>query len=116
MPIIIGKITESVSDDIYFMFYKSNLNSVFSSVIPVAMLNPEFFGDNNQVLNYARIGIIIGHEITHGFDKYGQMYDKDGAVHSWSSHSNFENYSKCFVEQYSKYYVKEIESYVSKLY
>lgn len=78
------------------------------------MLNPEFFGSSNQILNYARIGSIIGHEITHGFDVEGQKFDKDGSLRPWSTHSNFSDYSKCFVEQYNNYYVPEIKSYVSK--
>lgn len=82
-------------------------------VLPIAMLNPEFFGSNNNILNYARLGSIIGHEITHGFDVDGQNYDRDGMFSPWSTHSNFSAYSKCFVDQYNKYFIPEISTYVS---
>lgn len=78
------------------------------------MLNPQFYGSDNYILNYARIGSIIGHEITHGFDVEGQKYDKDGSLFPWSTRSNFTNYSKCFVDQYNEYYIPEINSYVSE--
>lgn len=78
------------------------------------MINPEFFGSHDTLLNYARLGSIIGHEITHGFDVEGQKYDKNGALQPWSTQSNFTTYSKCFIDQYNKYYIPQINSYVSQ--
>ena len=49
---------------------------------------------------------VIGHEITHGFDDQGREYDADGNMRSWWTKlalDNFEERTKCFVEQYSSY-------------
>ncbi|KAJ8954193.1 hypothetical protein NQ318_005788 [Aromia moschata] len=85
-------------------------------IFPVAVLNPVFFGSNLSVLDYGRIGSVIGHEITHGFDAQGQMYDQDGIMQQWWStetRAAFTNRTRCFIEQYGKYYIPEIDAYVN---
>ncbi|KAJ8916562.1 hypothetical protein NQ315_000206 [Exocentrus adspersus] len=85
-------------------------------IFPVAVLNPVFFGSNVTVLDYGRIGSVIGHEITHGFDSQGQMYDQDGVMKQWWSQdtkTHFQEKARCFVDQYDQYYVPEIDAYIN---
>lgn len=63
-------------------------------------------------MDYGRLGAIIGHEITHGFDTAGQMYDQNGAMENWGDSKMFLNYTRCFIEQYNNYYIPEIDTYV----
>ncbi|CAF3456415.1 hypothetical protein FGSG_02748 [Fusarium graminearum PH-1] len=60
-------------------------------------------------INYGGAGSIVGHEITHGFDSQGYMYDKTGNKTSWwdkESEEAFVNQTKCFVEQYSNFTIE----------
>ncbi|HEX3001810.1 MAG TPA: M13 family metallopeptidase, partial [Methanoregula sp.] len=53
-------------------------------VFPAAILQPPFFDpDAGAEQNYAILGWIIGHEMTHGFDDQGRQYDRDGTLHDW---------------------------------
>lgn len=52
--------------------------------IPAAFLQPPFFDENlDEAVNYCSIGAAIGHEITHGFDSSGRLYDADGNIRDW---------------------------------
>lgn len=80
------------------------------------MLNGVFFRSDNELIDYSRIGSIIGHEITHGFDDNGKNYDDNGFFASWWTNFTLEQYERrvtCFVEQYDRYYIEEIGAYVS---
>ncbi|XP_062861037.1 neprilysin-like [Trichomycterus rosablanca] len=83
-------------------FYSSSRNQI---VFPAGILQPPFFGKGQPwSLNYGGIGMVIGHEITHGFDDNGRNFDKDGDLKDWwtpSSTQNFQELSKCIVDQYS---------------
>jgi predicted metalloendopeptidase len=76
-------------------------------VFPAGILQPPFFHkDLPLAVNYGAIGTIIGHEITHGFDNQGREFDGDGNMRSWwtkFSLDNFQEKTKCFVEQYSNF-------------
>ena len=51
---------------------------------PAAILQPPFFNMNaDDAVNYGAIGVVIGHEMTHGFDDQGRQYDKDGNLVDW---------------------------------
>uniref|UniRef100_A0A674C0H3 Neprilysin n=1 Tax=Salmo trutta TaxID=8032 RepID=A0A674C0H3_SALTR len=80
---------------------------LLSSVFPAGILQPPFFGKGQtKSLNFGGIGMVIGHEITHGFDDNGRNYDKDGDLKDWwtpSSTQNFVNLSKCMVDQYGSF-------------
>uniref|UniRef100_A0A4W4FQI4 Neprilysin n=1 Tax=Electrophorus electricus TaxID=8005 RepID=A0A4W4FQI4_ELEEL len=85
-------------------FYSSSRNQI---VFPAGILQPPFFGEGQpQSLNYGGIGMVIGHEITHGFDDNGRNFDKDGDLKDWwtpSSTQRFQELSKCIVDQYSSF-------------
>lgn len=61
------------------------------------------------------IGMVIGHEITHGFDDDGRQYDKNGNRIPWWSNSTIEEFNKrkqCIIDQYSNYTVEQIHKNV----
>uniref|UniRef100_A0A6Q2Z306 Neprilysin n=1 Tax=Esox lucius TaxID=8010 RepID=A0A6Q2Z306_ESOLU len=85
-------------------FYSSSKNQI---VFPAGILQPPFFGKGQtKSLNFGGIGMVIGHEITHGFDDNGRNYDKDGDLKDWwtpSSTQKFVELSKCMVDQYGSF-------------
>ncbi|KAL0973516.1 hypothetical protein UPYG_G00205140 [Umbra pygmaea] len=85
-------------------FYSSSKNQI---VFPAGILQPPFFGKGQtKSLNFGGIGMVIGHEITHGFDDNGRNYDKDGDLKDWwtlSSSQKFVERSKCMVDQYGSF-------------
>jgi membrane metallo-endopeptidase-like protein 1 len=88
-------------------------------VIPISMLNPVFFYGDNPVLDYSRLGSIIGHEVTHGFDSNGKEYDENGQLQSWWSSETMQAFTErteCFEKQYSQYFVPEVNAYVNGSY
>ncbi|CAH3026697.1 unnamed protein product, partial [Porites evermanni] len=61
-----------------------------------------------KYLNYGSLATVIGHEITHGFDDSGRLYDKNGNFNDWwseESEANFKSKSDCLVDQYGDYKV-----------
>jgi predicted metalloendopeptidase len=61
-------------------------------------------------MNYGSIGVIIGHEITHGFDDQGRQSDKFGNTADWWTEQTVNNYlerAQCFIDQYDNYYPPE---------
>uniref|UniRef100_A0A8C6SUU6 Membrane metallo-endopeptidase-like 1 n=1 Tax=Neogobius melanostomus TaxID=47308 RepID=A0A8C6SUU6_9GOBI len=68
---------------------------------------PPFFSKHqHQVLNFGGIGMVIGHEITHGFDDNGRNFDKDGNMLNWWSNysaEHFKDQSQCMVQQYGNF-------------
>ncbi|XP_078618830.1 phosphate-regulating neutral endopeptidase PHEX-like isoform X2 [Branchiostoma floridae x Branchiostoma japonicum] len=72
---------------------------------------PFYWGtDVPMYLSYGAIGVVIGHEITHGFDDQGRKYDKDGNLNQWWSNSSIENFinkRQCIIDQYDNYYFAE---------
>lgn len=84
----------------------SNCNSL-RTVIPAAILQDRFFSTSGpNYVNYASIGTLVGHEITHGFDDQGRQYDFIGnLVDCWNPETGqqFLEKAKCIIEQYSNY-------------
>jgi predicted metalloendopeptidase len=85
-------------------YYSASSNEV---VFPAGILQPPFFHKDLPIaINYGAIGMVIGHEITHGFDNEGRSYDADGNMRSWWSNFSLENFqekTKCFIKQYSDF-------------
>jgi len=62
-------------------YYNPTTNEI---CFPAAILQPPFFNpDADDAVNYGAIGVVIGHEMTHGFDDQGRNYDKDGNLFDW---------------------------------
>lgn len=62
-------------------------------VFPAAILQPPFFEPNaDDAFNYGSIGAVIGHEMTHGFDDEGRMYDATGNLKDWWTESDAEKF------------------------
>ncbi len=78
-------------------------------VFPAAILQPPFFYmDADDAVNYGAIGMVIGHEMTHGFDDKGRMYDKNGNLRDWWTNDDAERFterSKVLVKQYNEFIV-----------
>src|SRR3984957_6408938 len=78
-------------------------------VFPAAILQPPFFDAHaDDALNYGGIGAVIGHEMSHGFDNRGSLYDADGNLRDWfapEDHEKFAAKTKALVAQYDAYEV-----------
>ena len=62
-------------------YYNPTTNEI---CFPAGILQPPFFDmEADDAFNYGGIGVVIGHEMTHGFDDQGHLYDKDGNLKSW---------------------------------
>ncbi|OXB63145.1 hypothetical protein ASZ78_000377 [Callipepla squamata] len=85
-------------------FYSSSRNQI---VFPAGILQPPFFSASQpKSLNYGGIGMVIGHEITHGFDDNGRNFNENGDLVDWwteESARNFKELSQCMVYQYGNY-------------
>lgn len=73
-------------------YYNPTTNEI---CFPAAILQPPFFDMNaDDAFNYGAIGVVIGHEMTHGFDDQGRQYDKDGNLKDWWSKEDADNFNK----------------------
>ena len=64
-------------------YYSPEMNEI---VFPAAILQPPFFNmEADDAVNYGGIGVVIGHEMTHGFDDQGCKYDEKGNLNNWWS-------------------------------
>ena len=62
---------------------------------PAAILQPPFYNpDADDAVNYGAIGVVIGHEMTHGFDDQGRQFDKDGNMNNWWTDADAEAFKK----------------------
>ncbi|XP_034021854.1 phosphate-regulating neutral endopeptidase PHEX isoform X2 [Thalassophryne amazonica] len=92
-------------------FYSSSTNQIR---FPAGELQKPFFWGREypRSLSYGAIGVIVGHELTHGFDNNGRLYDKNGNLDQWWSNSSviaFNKATECMIEQYNNYYWEEAE-------
>jgi putative endopeptidase len=83
-------------------YYNPPMNEI---VFPAAILQPPFFVLNAEdARNYGAIGLVIGHEIGHGFDDQGSKYDGGGNLANWWTEDDrrrFEERTQALVDQYS---------------
>ena len=62
-------------------YYNPLLNEI---VFPAGIMQPPFFSEQYEdAVNYARMGAVIGHELTHGFDDNGSKFSADGRMINW---------------------------------
>ncbi len=75
-------------------------------VFPAGILQPPFFNkDAPDAVNFGAMGMVVGHEITHGFDDEGRKLDKAGNLRDWwstDSAERFEKKSACVVQQFDE--------------
>ncbi|HEY4124739.1 MAG TPA: M13 family metallopeptidase, partial [Rhizomicrobium sp.] len=85
-------------------YYQPPLNEI---VFPAAILQPPFFDPNaDDAVNYGGIGMVIGHELSHGFDDQGSKVDGSGAFNNWwtpADRKNFDTRTRALGEQYDKF-------------
>jgi putative endopeptidase len=85
-------------------YYTQSFNSIF---FPAAILQPPFFDPNaDDAVNYGGIGVVIGHEIGHGFDDQGSKYTGGGILESWWTDADrkaFEERVSALGAQYESY-------------
>ncbi len=82
-------------------YYNPSLNEI---VFPAGIFQPPFFDANkDDAINYACIGGVIGHEMTHGFDDQGSRYDKKGNLKEWWQKTD-ENKFKARAEKVARLY------------
>jgi putative endopeptidase len=80
----------STSPHIVNAFYNGRFNEI---VFPAAILQPPFFDARaDDAVNYGGIGMVIGHEITHGFDDRGRRFDAKGNLRDWWSAEDARRY------------------------
>jgi putative endopeptidase len=109
----INKIGKPVDKSEWYMtpptvdaYYNPTANDIN---FPAGILQPPFFFVNgDDAVNYGAIGLVIGHEITHGFDDQGRQYDANGNLKDWWSPEDaqkFKQKASYIVKQYDQYLV-----------
>ena len=88
-------------------YYDPLLNEI---VFPAAILQPPAFDVNGvDAVNYGSIGVVIGHEISHGFDDQGAKFDADGRLKDWwtpEDEKRFEAKTMCVAHQFDNYFIE----------
>ncbi|HEY6339668.1 MAG TPA: M13 family metallopeptidase [Candidatus Sulfotelmatobacter sp.] len=85
-------------------YYSPSFNEI---VFPAGILQPPFFDKTmDDAVNFGGIGLVIGHELTHGFDDQGRKYDPQGNLHDWWTEQDgkeFEKRVSCVADEYSNF-------------
>ena len=84
-------------------YYNPTTNEI---CFPAAILQPPFYNSAaDDAVNYGAIGVVIGHEMTHGFDDQGRQFDKDGNMNNWWTEEDaaaFKARTDILVDQFNK--------------
>src|SRR4051794_25157813 len=110
---LLRKLTQPVDRDEWEMpahivnaYYHPTLNEI---VVPAGILQPPLFDATaDDAVNFGGIGMVIAHEITHGFDDQGRRFDADGALREWWTAQDAELFTALaerLVEQFDAYTV-----------
>ena len=87
----------------YYNPLENNVN------FPAGILQPPFYDYKaDDATNFGSIGVVIGHELTHGFDDEGSQFDADGNLRDWWTPKDKEQFNKleeCFVNEYDSFVV-----------
>jgi len=85
-------------------YYNSAENDIN---FPAGILQPPFFDKTaDDAVNFGAIGLVIGHELTHGFDDQGSKFDADGNFSNWwtdADRAEFERRTACVADEYSSF-------------
>ena len=88
-------------------YYNPLLNEI---VFPAGILQPPAFSVKaTDAVNYGAIGVVIGHEISHGFDDEGAQFDAQGRLNNWWTADDlkqFQTKTGCVVKQFDGYYIE----------
>ena len=83
-------------------YYNPTTNEI---CFPAAILQPPFYNPNaDDAVNYGAIGVVIAHEMTHGFDDQGSQFDKDGNMSDWwtaEDRAAFEAKTQVLIDQFN---------------
>ncbi|XP_066995485.2 neprilysin-4 [Anabrus simplex] len=106
----VDKSTWNTAPAVVNAYYSRNKNQI---MFPAGILQPPFYHRYfPRSLNYGGIGVVIGHEIVHGFDDKGRLFDEDGNLHRWWNEdaiTSFHERAQCLIDQYSHYEVEEVD-------
>jgi putative endopeptidase len=85
-------------------YYSGSYNEI---VFPAGILQPPFFDKSmDDAVNFGGIGVVIGHELTHGFDDQGRKYDAQGNLRDWWTEQDgkeFEKRASCVADEYGSF-------------
>ena len=82
-------------------YYNPTTNEI---CFPAGILQVPFFDMTaDDAFNYGAIGVVIGHEMTHGFDDQGRQFDKDGNMHDWWAASDGDQF-KARTDKYADFF------------
>ncbi|GHT74047.1 peptidase M13 [Bacteroidia bacterium] len=106
---MLSKFNQPVDKDEWLMtpqtvnaYYNPTTNEI---CFPAAILQPPFFNfDADDAINYGAIGVVIGHEMTHGFDDQGRQFDKEGNLKDWwtpEDAQGFENRAQVLIDYFN---------------
>ena len=88
-------------------YYNPSLNEI---VFPAGILQPPAFRlDAVDAINYGAIGVVIGHEISHGFDDQGAQFDAQGRLENWWTKADLDAFTKrgeCVANQFDNYFIE----------
>jgi endothelin-converting enzyme/putative endopeptidase len=88
-------------------YYNPLLNEI---VFPAGILQPPAFNVKaSDAVNYGAIGVVIGHEISHGFDDQGAQFDSTGRLNNWWTADDLKKFqakTACVVKQFDGYYIE----------
>ena len=109
MAYMFSKINKPVDKDEWLMtpqtvnaYYNPTTNEI---CFPAAILQPPFFNmEADEAANYGAIGVVIGHELTHGFDDQGRQYDEEGNLNDWWTEDdakNFDNNKQALIDAFN---------------
>ena len=97
-----------VDRDDWYM-YPQTVNAYYNPTtneicFPAGILQVPFFDPNaDDAFNYGAIGVVIGHEMTHGFDDQGRQFDKDGNMHDWWAAADGDKF-KARTDRYADFF------------
>lgn len=96
---MVSKFDKPVDKDEWLMNVQT-VNAYYNPVtneicFPAAILQPPFFNmDADDAVNYGAIGVVIGHEMTHGFDDQGRQFDKEGNLTDWWTEEDAKRFNE----------------------
>jgi len=98
-------------------YYDPSFNDIN---FPAGILQPPFFDlKADPAVNYGGIGVVIGHEMTHGFDDQGSQFDGHGNLRDWwtpADHKAFDERTSCIADEYSGFEAAPAEGKTPALY